>query len=287
MDRKAALLAAAGLAATVLFVAFSAAVKDTETIWLQTRLFGLLSYAFLFAAVLIGEIRALAIKKSDFPLFRLHKPIAIFAVYLVLLHFVSAFADNYKWGKQLRWTDYLGVSFSDKWLTLLSFGVLAFYLMVLVSATSATRSMQWLGCGRWKAVHYLSYAAYFIAYVHSVNLGTDVKTSILSPVIRPLMRLTFIIAISLLITRALKGLNILKDQLEVVLAAAFFITLVLSATALISHHVAASDMALTIEKDLNATREDVGLQEADNARLREEVQVLLAQITGVTNGRTG
>ncbi len=283
MDKRSMAVMALGAVTLALFAGFSAMVKDTETIWLQTRLFGLLSYAALFAAVVIGEVRALCMCKADFPLFRYHKPIAIFALYLVLVHFISAFADDYKWGELLEWTDYLGFSFQDKWVTLLSFGVLAFYLMVLVSATSATRAIQRLGYGRWKAIHYLSYAAYFMAYYHSVNLGTDVKTSMLSPVVAPIMKYTFILVLSLLLARGLKGLGLFSEQFEVTLASVFFIALILAATSLASHYLAGLDSVGALQGGLNATRDEMMLLEEDNQRLSADVRGLLAGIREVKN----
>jgi len=285
MDRKGIAVMALGLVTLALFAGFSNMVKDTETIWLQTRLFGLLSYAALFTTVVLGELRVLSIKKADFPLFKYHKPIAIFSIYLVVVHFMSAFADSYKWGKLLKWTDYLGFSFQDKWLTLLSFGVLAFYLMVIVAATSATRSIQWFGYRRWKVVHYLSYAAFFIAYYHSVNLGTDVKTSAISPIVAPIMRYSFIFALSFLLARGLKGLGLFTEQFEVTLSTVFFIALILAATSLASHYLQGLDNVGALESNLNVTRDEIILLEEDSQRLSADVQGLVAGIREVKNGQ--
>jgi DMSO/TMAO reductase YedYZ heme-binding membrane subunit len=285
MDKGTIILLVTGVATMVLFAGFSTMVKDTVVIWYQTRLFGLLSYAFLLVTVVFGEIRVLAIKKSDFPIFKYHRHLAVFSLYLVIAHFISAFADNFKWGRQLTWVDYLGFSFSDKWLALLSFGVLAFYLMIITAATSATKAIQGLGYNTWKAIHLLSYAAFFIAYVHSVNLGTDVKTSVLAPVISQLMRLSFILVVSLLMTRVLKGLNIISDQMEVNLAVIFFIALILSATALAANYVRGQERIMSQEYDLKVQKEDTSLLETENRVLQAEVKELINRISEVRYGQ--
>ncbi|MFQ5621081.1 MAG: hypothetical protein ACE5FT_04520, partial [Candidatus Nanoarchaeia archaeon] len=83
---------------TLAGVLFAFLIKDTQFIWLLTRLFGLLSYSALFLAVVIGELRAIAEIKGHVRSFKFHKPIAIFAIYLVFLHGLAAVFDNFKWG---------------------------------------------------------------------------------------------------------------------------------------------------------------------------------------------
>jgi sulfoxide reductase heme-binding subunit YedZ len=225
MERKTLILIVAGAVTALLFLAFSAAVTDQPAIWYETRIVGLLSFAALFLTVVIGEVRVLAKNKASFPLFRLHKPIAIFATFLVGLHFIAAANDNFKWGKGLSFTQYLGFSFSNKWLVLLSLGTLAFYLMLLIGLTSRTKAIQRLGFKNWKLIHYLSYVSFIIAYIHSVNLGTDIKTSSLSPVLSPLFVASFLFVVALLLTRMAGSFDLFSDQWEVNLAAIFFILL--------------------------------------------------------------
>jgi len=240
MERKTLVLIIAGAVTALLFLAFSTLITDTAAIWYETRIFGLLSFAALFLTVVIGELRVLAKSKASFPLFRYHKPVAIFATFLVGLHFIAAANDNFKWGKGLSFTQYLGFSFSDKWLVLLSLGTLAFYLMLLVGLTSRTKSIQRLGFKNWKLIHYLSYVSFVIAYIHSVNLGTDIKTSSLSPLLSPLFVASFLFVVALLLTRMAGSFGLFSDQWAVNLAAVFFI-LLLGGAALLGWMAAKND----------------------------------------------
>ena len=114
MEKKTIFLIFAGILTTILYIILSYSVKDTKTIWIMTRLFGLLAYVFLFITILLGELRLLSWIKGSFTLFRFHTPAAIFSTYLVLLHFIAALADNFKWGKTVTFVQYLGFSYSDK-----------------------------------------------------------------------------------------------------------------------------------------------------------------------------
>ncbi len=204
--------------------------------------------------------------KADFWLFKYHKPTAIFAIFLVFLHFVAALADNYKWGKQLVFSQYLGFSFSDKWLTLLSFGTLAFYLMLLVGLTSATKSIQFLGFRNWKKIHYLSYPAFFIAFTHSFNLGTDIKTSFLAPVIHPLVLFTFLLVIALLLARIAHGVFQFSDQWEINLAVILFILLVIGSLFFASNIAANESKISDLNSQVYSVQSSAKVQQAANAQ---------------------
>ncbi len=202
-------------------------IQDHISIWYLNRLFGLLAYATLFGTVLLGELRMLRKVKGDLTLFRFHTPLGIFSVFLIVLHAISALADNYKWGKQLVWTQYLGFSFGDQWLTWLSLGSLAAYLIVLIALSSATSSIQALGYRNWKRIHYLTYACFALAFIHSINLGTDIKTSPLSPFIRPFIYFSAMIVFSLLIARMLHAIVVFDDQTEINITMVLCILLVM------------------------------------------------------------
>ena len=234
MHSKSMVLLIIGTVFMLMFSLLSYLIRDTVIIWLQTRAFGLLAYLFLFASVAMGEIRLLTKGKSDFKAFKYHPAISAFAIFLVLTHFTSAVLDNYKWERQVSLTQYLGFSFSDKWLALLSFGTLAFYLMVLVGFTSSHKNIKLLGFHKWKFVHYASYIAFFLAFVHAVKLGTDMKTSALHYILYPLTAFSMILVAGLLVTRIFNGFVKFPDQIEVALTAAFFILLLLLSAIMIS-----------------------------------------------------
>jgi DMSO/TMAO reductase YedYZ heme-binding membrane subunit len=223
-----------GIVAAALFISFFYAVKETEMIWLMTRALGLLAFLFLFISVLLGELRVMHLVKGDFTLHRFHAPAAIFSLFLVFLHFMAAVLDNYQWGAGVSFLNYLGFSFSDKWLAFLSLGTLAFYLMLVIGFTSANMSQQLIGYKRWKLIHYLSYLSFAMAYIHSTNLGTDLRHSGLTAYLNPLFVFMFFSVTALLLARVVKGTGVFEDQSEVWLAGAFFLILILGGLFLVS-----------------------------------------------------
>ncbi len=266
------------------FILFSYTVRETEVIWLQTRILGLISYAFLFASVTIGEVRVLTKGLRDFGLFRFHIPVSVAAVVFTATHFISAYMDSYKWGKNLTFTQYLGLSYTDIWLTLLSIGVVAFYIIVLVAATSATKTIKALGFGRWKAIHVLAYAAFFMAYIHAVNLGTDVKHSMVSPIVAPAIFASFTLTAGLFGARVLKGVGAVRDATEAALASAFLILLLLSASAISSNAVDYGNFEAASDNMLNITADAVAAQEAYVSMLENDTSQLRDALSGVGYG---
>jgi methionine sulfoxide reductase heme-binding subunit len=276
MERRTLLLTLLIVIAMAGYLLFSSLMGETAVIWYQTRVFGLLSFVALFFTVVLGELRALAKNKAAVaPYFRYHKPLGIFAVTLVALHFVAAANDNFKWGKGLSILQYLGFSFGNKWLVLLSLGTLALYLMLLVALTSRTKAIQKIGYKNFRLIHYLSYLSFIIAYIHSVNLGTDIKTSVLGPFLAPMMLASFLFVMALLITRMLVGVNLFSDQWEVNLTATFLILLVIGGAFLSSTMLrqqtqveSAQGKAVLLTQELNASAERVQALDQSTQQLK-------------------
>jgi DMSO/TMAO reductase YedYZ heme-binding membrane subunit len=287
VDSRRVLIWLLGGLALASFSGLSVLIQNTESIWFLTRAMGLLAYAFLLASVVLGELRLLTKGKSDFWPFRYHHAISMFSMLLILCHFIAAFADNFKWGKQLRYWQYLGLSFSDKWLALLSLGVLAFYLLILVGIASTAKGARALGFNRWKLVHSLSYIAYFIAYVHAVNLGTDIKTSPLHTVLSPMIVFSLIAVLGLLITRIINGFDLLCDQTEVAMTALFFIILLSASASLAAQVLHNIDAESEMQQRLDSARAVDDTRVALNLALYNETTALKGAILEVRNGQNG
>ncbi|MDD5111311.1 MAG: ferric reductase-like transmembrane domain-containing protein [Candidatus Altiarchaeota archaeon] len=234
MNTRTAIMAIALAAALILLTALSILIRDTSVIWLQTRALGLISYALLFLSLMIGEWHIITKGKGGPNLIRIHPAVSAGALLIILSHGLSAVIDNYKWGRELSLPEYLGFSFSDKWLASLSFGTLALYMLVMVALASSKKGMRTLGFSRWKIVHYLAYPAFVLAYAHSAALGTDIKNSALHYLLQPLLAGSFILALDLLATRIAGTYITLSDHVEVGLAAMFFILLIACSTAILS-----------------------------------------------------
>jgi methionine sulfoxide reductase heme-binding subunit len=261
MDKPKRTIWISSVVALLVYILFAASVRDSSLIWIQARVFGLLSFFSLFIAVVLGEMRLLSKVKAKFGLFRFHTPMAIFAMFMVVAHFASAALDNFKWGKGVAFVQYLGFSFSDKWLVYLSLGTLAFYLMLIIGLTSRTTAIQRIGFKRWKLIHFLSYLSFVVAYIHSVNLGTDLKTSFLAPYLSVTVILMFFFVISLLITRFIGSFGAFADQWEINLAATFLIVLFVGSV-LITRSTLQKDQQLAdLESQLASVQADIAAQE--------------------------
>ncbi len=275
MKKKTIGLIILGVIFSFIYVLLSYMIKDTESIWVQTRIFGILSYVFLFLSIVLGELRLLSKNKAKFKLFRFHIPIAIFSVYLVFLHFIAAAFDNYKWGKSLSFINYLGFSFSDKWLIFLSFGTLAFYLILLVAFLSSKKSIRMLGFKKWKLTHYFSYLSFIMVQIHSVNLGTDVKSSSIAFFIKPLFGFMFLIVISFLIARIIVSLIKFSDQKEINLVSLAIIILIFGGVLLIGKYYDNKESFT----DMN---QKILLLDEENKILEQQISVLETNISDKT-----
>jgi DMSO/TMAO reductase YedYZ heme-binding membrane subunit len=231
-----------------------------------------------------GELRLLHKVKGDFVLFKFHKPIAIFSGFMILLHFISAALDKFKWGVSLRFVQFLGFSFSDKWLVFLSLGTLAFYLVLLVAFTSGSKGQQLIGFKRWKVVHLLSYASFAVAFIHSINLGTDLKTSALAPILHPIVLAMFFGVTALLIVRMLNSTPLFEDQKEVALAAIFFLLLILGSTFLVSNVVQKESRIAKLSNQVEILGAGVKAQEEIVNITGQEIQVLSQELQVIGNG---
>jgi len=282
MNKK---LVISGIIVTIIFLAFSFSVQHSEAIWIQTRIFGLLSFLTLFLTVALGEIRLLHKVKGDFALFKYHKPIAIFAAYLILLHFISAAFDRFKWGVNLNFLQYLGFSFSDKWLILLSLGTISYYLVLIVSVTSANKSMRILGFKKWKIVHFLSYAAFVVAYIHSINLGTDLKSSVLASVLHPLVLGMFLSVTSLVIVRMLNATSLFEDQKEVALAAIFFLVVIIGAVFIVSMINDRQTKINDLSSQLSSSQLTIDTSQGLIDNSTAQIQLLSQELWRIKNGQ--
>jgi methionine sulfoxide reductase heme-binding subunit len=201
MKLRNVILAIVGIIVAIVSILILRSLQNTTSIWLLTRGFGLLAFAALFFVILLGELRMLGVKSMR----RLHCPTAVLMVYFAFLHGVTALFDRFRYGESMRITDYLGFSFSDKWLILLSMGTLAFYLIVLVSITSSAAFIRSLGFRRWKMLHYVGYVTLMMVFIHSIFLGTDLTVSAARVIVFPILVFLFAFIGALTIVRIAKG----------------------------------------------------------------------------------
>jgi sulfoxide reductase heme-binding subunit YedZ len=140
-------------------------------LWYTTRGAGAVTLILLTTVVVLGVLSALRVQSDSWPRFLttgLHRNLALMTLVFLALHIVTAVVDPYT---NLGWAAAL-IPFSSNYRTLwLGLGVISFELLAAIVVTSLVRGM--LGHGVWRAIHWLTYAAWPIGVVHGLGTGTD------------------------------------------------------------------------------------------------------------------
>ncbi|MFF9482760.1 ferric reductase-like transmembrane domain-containing protein [Streptomyces sp. NPDC014733] len=142
-------------------------------LWYASRAGGTLALILLTATVALGIAsggRAAPHRIGRFEIGMLHRNLSLLTLVFLAVHVVTAVLDPFV---HLGWAVLavpFGASYRPLWLGL---GTAASDLLLAVLLTSALR--QRLGVRRWKAVHWLAYAAWPLALFHGVGTGTDTR----------------------------------------------------------------------------------------------------------------
>ena len=139
--------------------------------WLLSRATGLVAYAALSLDVIAGLLVSTRTADSIVPraaLVDLHGWLSPLALAFVLGHAGILVADNYV---RFDVIDVVVPFATARWPLAVGVGTLAAYLALVVHASFAFRKR--LGAAVWRRVHYLSFAAFTLATVHALAVGTD------------------------------------------------------------------------------------------------------------------
>jgi sulfoxide reductase heme-binding subunit YedZ len=144
---------------------------STSILWYTTRGAGAVTLVLLSTVVVLGILSTLRVQSERWPRFLttgLHRNLALMTLVCLTLHIVTAVVDpftNLGWGAAL-------IPFSSYYRTLwLGLGVVSFELLVAIVLTSLVR--EFLGHRAWRAIHWLTYAAWPVGVVHGLGTGTD------------------------------------------------------------------------------------------------------------------
>jgi methionine sulfoxide reductase heme-binding subunit len=136
-----------------------------------SRAAGIIALVLLTATVVLGTLATAPTRSTAWPRWArqtLHRDLALLSVGALLVHVAAVVLDNFV---DIHW--YAAVlpftsGYQPFWVGL---GTLAFDLILVVIATSLLRVR--LGFRTWRAVHWLTYAAWPIAVLHYLTTGTD------------------------------------------------------------------------------------------------------------------
>lgn len=149
------------------------AAGGSKALWFATRGAGVVALLTLTATVLLGILGAKRLERLRIPQFivaGLHRNLTLLALAVLGVHIGTAVADSYA-----------PVAIKDVFVPFLSayrpiwlgLGTLAFDLLLALTITSLLRAR--IGYRRWKALHWLAYAAWPVALVHALGTGSDAR----------------------------------------------------------------------------------------------------------------
>jgi predicted ferric reductase len=149
----------------------AAAVAGSPGLWFVSRASGLALLVSFSTVLVLGVAARLGSAPRRWPRFavaELHRTLALFSVAFLVLHVVTAILDPFV---TIGWAATL-IPFASPYRTLaIALGTLAVDLGGAVVLTSLARRR--LGYRAWRAVHWLAYLAWPVAFAHSLTAGND------------------------------------------------------------------------------------------------------------------
>lgn len=144
---------------------------SNAVLWYTTRGAGAVTLILLSAVVVLGLFSTQRLQGQGWPRFLttgLHRNLALMTLVFLALHIVTAVVDPFT---NLGWVAAI-VPFSSSYRTFwLGLGVISFELLLAIVITSLVRGF--LGHRTWRAIHWLTYAAWPVGVVHGLGTGTD------------------------------------------------------------------------------------------------------------------
>jgi sulfoxide reductase heme-binding subunit YedZ len=140
-------------------------------LWYVSRGSGLVLLVLFSTVIALGvatRIGSVPRTWHRFTIAELHRTLSLFAVALLVLHVVTAIADPYV---SIGWWATVVPFVSHYRAVAIGLGTLAVDLAAAVMVTSLLRHR--LGYRAWRAVHWLAYLAWPVAFVHSLRAGND------------------------------------------------------------------------------------------------------------------
>ena len=151
----------------------AAPLAGSQSLWLISRGSGLALLVAFSAVMVLGVATRLGSAPRHWPRFavaELHRTLALFCVAFLGLHVVTAILDPFV---TIGWAATIVPFASGYRAFAIGLGTLAVDLGGAVVVTSLGRRR--LGYRAWRAVHWLAYLAWPVAFVHSLTAGTDLR----------------------------------------------------------------------------------------------------------------
>jgi methionine sulfoxide reductase heme-binding subunit len=144
---------------------------NSTSLWYATRASGIVALVLLTLTMVLGLVTTSRPRARNWPGFaqqEIHRRISIITVVFVAIHVITSILDTYVHIGWLAIVVPFTSSYSRFWVGL---GTIALDLMVAVFVSSLLRAH--LKPGTWRAIHWMAYASWPIALIHTFGMGTD------------------------------------------------------------------------------------------------------------------
>jgi sulfoxide reductase heme-binding subunit YedZ len=143
--------------------------------WFITRGSAVVALILLTLTVALGVASVKRIERAGVPRFvinAVHRNASLFAVVFLAIHVVTAVLDTYVSTRIADAFIPFGAAYRPFWMGL---GAISLDLFAAVLVTSLLR--RHIGYRAWRATHWLAYASWPVALLHTLGTGTDVGTT--------------------------------------------------------------------------------------------------------------
>jgi Ferric reductase like transmembrane component len=150
-----------------------AATGNAKALWYATRSTGIVALLLLTAVLVLGILSSARWQTARAPRFvvaAFHRNLSLLAVAFVVAHVITTVVDGFApIGYQDGLVPFLS-PYRPFWLGL---GTVAFDLLLALVVTSLIRAR--LGVRLWRGIHWLAYASWPVAFLHSLGTGSDAR----------------------------------------------------------------------------------------------------------------
>lgn len=146
---------------------------SSTALWYASRATGVVALVLLTIVVLLGigvNRRGRLPGLPRFAITGLHRSLSLLAVAFIAIHVVAAVADPYVTIGIAAAVIPFSSPYKPLWIGL---GAISFDLIIALIVTSLARAR--IGRRTWRAVHWLAYACWPVALLHSIGSSTDLR----------------------------------------------------------------------------------------------------------------
>jgi methionine sulfoxide reductase heme-binding subunit len=149
-------------------------ITSTTALWYASRATGVVSLLLLSAVMILGMMVNRQGRLPGLPRFgatSLHRSVSLLAVLFVAVHVITAIADPFVTIRITAAVIPFTSGYQPFWLGL---GAVSLDLIIALIVTSLARAR--IGRRTWRSLHWLAYAAWPVAFAHSIGSSTDLQS---------------------------------------------------------------------------------------------------------------